>query len=217
MWRLFHLAAYATAFALFAWAETPPAKPAAPLVGVYMDFDHAPQRVPVEVMKRAVEGLLKPAGIRLAWRSVSDNLGKEAFPQLAVLKFKGRCEGIAPGPGSDFGTLGEVDSLASTAVSGGHVLPYTQVECDQVRKALAYMPPGTGALERQTALGMALGRVVAHELYHILANTASHAGNGLAKASELLQDLVSTNDLKNELKFDQGASRAIRKGFQREK
>jgi hypothetical protein len=139
-------------------------------------------------MKRAVERLLKPAGIALAWRMTADNLGTESFAGLAVLRFKGRCLPTAPGPVSGFG---EINVLAATDELHGAVLPYTDVECDQVRKALAYVPQAS----RQHALGIALGRVVAHELYHILANTATHAAEGLAKASQLLPDLVSARDL----------------------
>jgi hypothetical protein len=82
-----------------------------------------------------------------------------------------------------------------------------------VRKALAYVAPGAGLIARQQALGLALGRVVAHELYHILGNTAAHAGEGLAKASEILRDLVSSGDLS----FDPGAAAMIHKGLPAQK
>jgi len=185
MRRSIHFAATATLFALLARAADDPTPP---LVGVYLSFDALPESVSVEVMKSAVERLLKPAGIALAWRMTAENSGKEAFAGLAVLRFKGRCLPTAPGPINGFG---EINILATTDESHGQLLPYTDVECDQVRKALAYVPQRS----RQRALGIALGRVVAHELYHILANTATHAAEGLAKASQLLPDLVSLRDL----------------------
>lgn len=207
--RVLHLALCAAVLAQIVWAQAPPAKSISPLIGVYLDFDHIPESVPVDVMERAVEGLLKPSGITLAWRLMSENRGTESFSGLAVLKFKGRCDIGPPLPASDFGTLGEIDALALTEVSHGAVLPYTEVECDQVRKALSYLRPGAGPLQREQALGLALGRVVAHELYHILANSAGHAAVGLAKASELLRDLVSPRDLP----FDETTSRAIQNRF----
>src|SRR5581483_3264356 len=194
--RLLHLAACVAALALIAHGQTSSGKqPISPLIGVYLDFDHLPEGVPVQVMEHAVENLLKPAGVTLAWRLSNQNLGTEAFSGLAVLKFKGRCDAQAPKPPSEFGSLGEENALAFTSVSKGVVLPFAQVECDEVRKALTYVVPGTGALQREQALGLALGRVVAHELYHVLANTAHHTGDGLAKGSELLRDLVSPNEL----------------------
>ena len=208
--RLLVLAACAAVLALIAQGQASSGPPSiSPLIGVYLDFDHIPEGVPVEVMERAVESLLKPAGVTLAWRLTGENLGTESFSGLAVLKFKGRCDVNAPRPPSSFGTLGEVNRLAFTAVSGGSVLPFAEVECDQVRKALSYVAPGTAPLQREQALGLALGRVVAHELYHVLANSAHHAGDGLAKASELLRDLVSPR----ELSFDESSSNAIRNRF----
>jgi hypothetical protein len=65
------------------------------------------------------------------------------------------------------------------------------VRCDAVRDALAYLRPEAGAFEKQKALGQAMGRVVAHELYHVLANATAHAARGLAQAAESLEDLVS--------------------------
>jgi hypothetical protein len=45
------------------------------------------------------------------------------------------------------------------------------------------LPPGP-------ALGRALGRVAAHELYHVLGNTQSHGEAGLAKPSFGTVDLL---------------------------
>lgn len=203
MRRLLALAPCAL-FALLSSAQTPdPSVP--PLIGVYMDFDHVPEAVSFDAMKRAVESILKPSGIRVAWRSTTANHGTESFADFAVLKFHGQCRANAPRSPSNFGTLGETNTLAKTMVSGGRVLPFTKVECDQIRKSLDFVGPGAGALQREQALGLALGRVVAHELYHILARTVSHAGEGLAQSSQALRDLVSTRDLN----FDQRTSAFI--------
>jgi len=174
-------------------------------VGVYLSFESVPTAASIEIMKRAVESLLEPAGVTLAWRLTSENSGDESFAQLAVIRFKGTCRSSAPQPPNLFGSLGEVSELATTAASKGHVLPYTDVACDEVRKALTFVRQGAGLVEREQALGVALGRVVAHELYHILANTGAHTSEGIAKAVQLLPDLVSAE----EFKFDRRASQAI--------
>jgi hypothetical protein len=87
-------------------------------------------------------------------------------------------------------------------------LPFGEVKCDELRKALSYLPRTTGSKQQQRALGLAMARVVAHEIYHILARTTSHAASGLAKASHNLKDLVSGT-----LSFGEGESRAMVKGF----
>jgi hypothetical protein len=161
-------------------------------IGIFMDFESTPGRESVGAMEHEVDDLLKSSGVSLAWRLTKDNRGDQPFAGLVILKFKGTCRSEGTYPASNpFGSIGSVETLGSTKVNHGHVLPYTEVECDQVRKALAYLAPGTGQHERQLALGVAMGRVVAHELYHILGSTTVHAGKGIAQATHSLQDLVS--------------------------
>jgi hypothetical protein len=66
-------------------------------------------------------------------------------------------------------------------VNHGEVMPYAEIQCDQIRTGLAGVRLGPSQKDRQRALGLALGRVVAHELYHVLAKTTAHAEHGLAK------------------------------------
>ena len=163
----------------------------APSIAIFMDFDSNPDGAPMEIMKREADALLKPSGIRLDWRLASDNDGKKTFTGLMVLKFKGACRVEAgPPPEVDSAELGEIFSLGSTAVVNGRVLPFSVVECDRLRKALALMSPSASRLQRQNALGVALGRIVAHELYHVLARTTEHASEGLAKACHSVRDLA---------------------------
>ena len=56
---------------------------------------------------------------------------------------------------------------------------------------------------------MALGRVVAHELYHILTRTTGHASEGFARASQSLRDLIRSDDLQ----FQRKEAEAMRNGF----
>ncbi len=198
--------------ALIAWGDSPAEKPFTSSVAVFMDFDTKPWSTSVEVMKKEVNHLLKPSGVTLDWRLTRDNEGKESFAGLVVLKFKGRCRAEAwTQPEGNFGTPGETVALGSTQVVQGEVLPFTEVECDQVRKALKYLQPGAKLVDRQMALGMALGRVVAHELYHILARTTGHATAGMAKASQSLRDLVGSR----EIPFQESDFQAIGNGASR--
>jgi len=111
-----------------------------------------------------------------------------------------------PRPLDDFGTAGESQELGATEVAEGRVMPFAEVRCDQIPEALAYLQPGA---DQKRAMGLALGRVVAHELYHMLARTTAHAGQGLAKASQSLEDLVS----EREMVFGDQVSSAIRQAL----
>ena len=165
-------------------------KPAS--LGIFMDFESTPGEESVRAMEREVNQILESSGMLLDWRLARENRGTEPFRELVVLKFKGVCTaGLLSDPGGRLGS-GESEVLASTKVDHGRVLPYSEVECDRVRQALAYLGPGAGQKERQRALGVALGRVVAHELYHILAGTPTHAERGIAKATHSLQELVAS-------------------------
>jgi hypothetical protein len=45
--------------------------------------------------------------------------------------------------------------------------------------------------EREKIFGRAIARVLAHELYHIFANTRKHTARGIGKSTYLAQELVS--------------------------
>jgi len=154
-----------------------------PAIGVFIDFDAAPSAKSIEAMKKEAAKLLDPAGYVLDWRALKQNRGNESFANIVVVKFHGKCRVEYPQA-----VASEDDvTVASTLVDKGHVLPFSDVQCDQVRKAL----PFARQRDKQRALGLALGRVVAHELYHFLADTTKHAGAGLAAASHDWADLIS--------------------------
>jgi hypothetical protein len=76
-------------------------------------------------------------------------------------------------------------------VSDGQILPFTDISCDRVREftqsgLLAFRPE-----DREAKYGRALGRVLAHELYHIFANTMRHGSMGVAKESYNMKDLLA--------------------------
>jgi len=146
-----------------------------------------PAPLPVmHALQDEVESIMGPLGRHFVWRSISGVQGNEVSSELAVLTFKGRCDvaGIIPRekhPGA----------LGWTHVSDGAILPFSDIDCDRVRdfiqRELVYLPTG----ERETAFGRALARVVAHELYHILANTPHHGSDGVGKAAYTVEELMS--------------------------
>jgi hypothetical protein len=205
--------AFGVAIPVLAFAQESVKPSLSPSVGVFIDFDSTPGAASLEAMKKEVEDLLEPSGVSLNWRLARDNRGDEAFSGLVVIQFKGKCKaegGWEPAVG--FGARGEdgLIVLGSTKVANGRVTPYSEVQCDRVREALSYLSPNAGQNERQWAFGRALARVVAHEIYHVLAKTTVHAAEGLAKASQSLEDLISTQALG----FLEKDSDAIRSGLQ---
>src|SRR6266700_6031718 len=77
-------------------------------------------------------------------------------------------------------------------VSGG-VSAYSSVECDQIRACISGLLGSACPRDRETAFGRALGRVVAHELYHILGKTTEHTRHGISKGLQDSLDLIREN------------------------
>jgi hypothetical protein len=155
-------------------------------IALYTQFEQAPERGVLEALQQEVESIMAPIGLRFQWRDLDKTGGREVSAELAVVTFKGRCDAAGLGTHSRF-----EGALGWTHVSDGQILPFTDISCDRVRQftqsgLLAFRPD-----ERAAKYGRALGRVLAHELYHIFANTMRHGTIGVAKESYNVQDLLA--------------------------
>ena len=164
-------------------------------VGIFVQFDTEPAPASIAAMKAEVGRLMEHSGVRLDWRSTAAANGREPFRELMVVRFKGRCV-LDPAP-DDFGSAGETVTLATTRVENHGVLPFSEVECDQVRKVLTY----SNETHRAVTLGRALGRVVAHEMYHVLARTTGHTRRGVARATQSWNELGARHAAPLDLSF----------------
>lgn len=146
----------------------------------------------LKAMRKEAARLISPADYLASWLPTSAAVGA-SFEQLVVIRFTGQCSSRA----EDADVVQRAPSttaasLATTSVSGGQVLPFVRVDCDRTRRliehALAPLPSGA----RDTIYGRALGRVVAHELYHVLAHTTGHHAVGASKPCFSAADLLSS-------------------------
>ncbi len=165
------------------WSETRGAT-FAPIT-LYTQFEQAAPGGVLKALQDEVASIMAPIGIRFEWRDLGKTGGHEVSAELAVVTFKGRCDAAGLLTRSKF-----EGALGWTHVSDGQILPFTDVSCDRVREFVQ-----TGLLafrveDREVKYGRALGRVLAHELYHIFANTLRH-GSGVAKESYSVQDLLA--------------------------
>jgi hypothetical protein len=130
------------------------------------------------VMRAEVQRLLAPAGLDVVWKTTADRKSGEEYELVAVASFDGSCSALAPAP-----AVSSV-SLADTSISDGRILPFFHVDCPRLLQML-------GAQVESPVLGRALGRVIAHELYHIVGQTVEHHDTGVAKAVFSVRDLKS--------------------------
>jgi hypothetical protein len=175
----------AIGFIFFASTSLPGQSRTPASVTLLYRFDHFHSKIAFQEMKRELETVMKPLGYVPDWREVGNATVKDSFENLVMVDFRGRC--LMEAADSPVQTNG---ALARTQVSDGTVLPFSEVECDQVRASLR---SGWGTQPRQSdlALGRALGRVVAHELYHVLIRTTAHSSDGIEKKSLSETELVS--------------------------
>jgi hypothetical protein len=137
-----------------------------------------------------LQRLLAPAGIDMVWKNLETRKPGEQFDQVVVMSFTGSCSdpGVVSPPRTPLETA---VSLADSSVSEGRILPFIRVDCGYLAQMLAPALRSLDAKERDAAFGQALGRVVAHEIYHIIGETTGHQARGVAKASFSVRDLTA--------------------------
>src|SRR5947208_6602589 len=99
-----------------------------PSIGVFIDFDAAPASRSVDEMKKEAGKILNSAGYVLDWRALKQNRGNESFSNVVVVKFHGKCRLEYP---LTLASQADV-TVASTNVDAGRVLPFSDVQCDEV-------------------------------------------------------------------------------------
>lgn len=170
--------------ALPVFGEQPGIQPDA--IALYLHFQQEPPPQVVSALQSEVESIMAPAGLSFDWRDLATADGGHPSPELAVITFKGRCDvSQYRAPLSDPGALGW------THISDGVILPFADIDCDAIhgflQKELLFEPGES----RAGLFGRAIGRVMAHELYHIFANTRHHGSEGAGRSTYSVRDLLS--------------------------
>ncbi|HUJ21406.1 MAG TPA: hypothetical protein VLX58_07800 [Bryobacteraceae bacterium] len=153
-------------------------------VTIILQFDARHSEPSINEMKKELQTLMP--GIELSWRQMDELAASDSFPSLVVVRFHGSCETSAVTP-----TLPpEPSALAYAQISNGNILPFADVECDRIRSLLASGPTRYSS-SNERLLGRAIGRVLAHELHHILGRTRAHTAHDITRQSLSPRDLIS--------------------------
>ena len=153
-------------------------------ITVIVDFDGPHSDKSVQQMKRETEEIFKPAGVHIDWRARTD-IGRESYENLVMVHFKGRCI-LEPAPM----LYDERGPYAFAYNSDGDVLPFSEVECEPVAASVHSAMDGDDFARPDYLLGRALGRVLAHELVHILTKSATHGREGVTQATFSSRELI---------------------------
>jgi hypothetical protein len=168
-------------------------------VTVLLDFDQPYSSLSLAEMEREASAALKNTGLTFEWK-LRDTVSPDAeFKLLLVFKMKGRCAmDLVPQLIDERGPLG------MAFVSDGQVLSFGEIECDQVKRSVQRILPRGRSEKEERLYGRALGRVAAHEMYHMLSGKKMHSKSGLAQARLTADELIS-----NHMALDESSSAGI--------
>ena len=103
--------------------------------------------------------------------------------------------------------VGNPGALGWTHLSDGVILPFSDIDCDGIRRFVQSGLLRVDTRNQEETYGRAVGRVLAHELYHVFANTPHHGTQGVAKAAYTARELLS-----KVFHFERGEFQALRAG-----
>jgi hypothetical protein len=149
---------------------------------VVLQFDERYSELSIGEMKTEAQALVRDSGVVLRWRRIDQLSSSTAFPRMVVVRLRGVCEMGLPIPPLSL----EPVSLGYTYIIGGEPSPFSDIECDRIRSSLGAQP-GRGDL----LLGRALGRVLAHELHHVIDRTRRHTATSYMRQSLSVADLTA--------------------------
>jgi hypothetical protein len=154
---------------------------------VILDFKGLHSPIALKEMKLEAGLILHSSGVRLEWRMLGED-PYASYSDLVVMTFKGACEYEPAAPIYD-----ELGPLAITRTSDGQVQPFGEVDCDRVVSTARGAMSGTDYSRGDFLMGRAMGRVVAHELVHMLTKSGQHGTEGVAKPTLSGRQLIGAS------------------------
>jgi hypothetical protein len=155
------------------------------ILTVVLHFKGPYSRTSLEEMKRESGLILNASGVLLDWRVLGEDT-PESYNDLVVMTFKGDCE-YGPAPPDD----NEHGPLAVTRMFEGEVQPFGEVDCYRVANMVRNAISGGDHFRGNLLMGRAMGRVVAHELVHMLTKSGQHGTEGVEKPALSGEQLIA--------------------------
>src|ERR1017187_3288180 len=146
-------------------------------ITIVLDFQGPRSEQSVAEMKREFAGIMKDTAVRFDFRSRSQ-ASQETLSDLVLVRFKGKCVLDPVGYLYD-----ERGPMAFTYSTDGACQPFSEVACDKVTSAVRSAMSGSDFANADVLLGRALGRVLAHEVVHMLSKSGAHGHTGVAKTA----------------------------------
>lgn len=152
-----------------------------------LSFEEEFSRPTLDHMQREVEYILRPFNLQFQWRMGPNDQREQLANVLVSVRMRGKClVEQSDRPAESFATR----VLGHTEMSEGNLLSYCEVDCDGIRSMIRPVVNDESFVQMQNLLGRALGRVLVHEVYHILGGTTRHRRNGVSRAVVTPEELV---------------------------
>lgn len=164
----------------------PPERREKAAITLLMEFESGRSEASIDAMKREFEAILKQAGLTFDYKLRSELNESDSPVDIIHVKFKGECRMQTMPVVFD-----ERGPFAITHTVDNQVLPFSEVGCDRIRVSVRSAMFGGDFEKSDLLLGRALGRVLAHEVYHILANTTGHGKAGVARTALSGRQLIA--------------------------
>lgn len=173
---------------LFFALWTLPAVAATP-VTVLLDYDQPSSPAAHRALEAELAHILSDSDIQIDLRLRADVPTSSEFGELVLFRMRGTCsmKALPIGALSD-----ERGPLALTHASNGELLSFGEVECDRVRQCLQRSVGRGSPTAHEVQYGAALARVMAHEVYHMMARSTGHTKDGVTKAALSADELAGT-------------------------
>lgn len=136
-------------------------------------------------MEHEAQQIMSASGLHLVWRLPSD-AARESYDDLVVVQFQGACK-VEPVPY----VYDELGPMAFTYASDATLQPFTKVSCDHVAASVRSVMWGDDFRNADVLMGRALGRVLVHELVHMLTGSSQHAHEGVTRRTLSGRDLIA--------------------------
>jgi hypothetical protein len=180
-----HVAACTCCFAMFAFCLHAGEMPRWDFT-IVMNFEGSYSPQTLLELKQEADRILAPEGISIEWVRNSE-AQKQRMNDLAFMTFRGTCQFRTDSSGS-----ANIGPYAFTHVIDGDVLHFGDVDCDRVANAARSAMTRFDFIRGDFLLGRALGRVVAHELVHMITQSVSHGLEGVQKPALSGKELIDS-------------------------
>ena len=163
--------------------------PASDSLEVYVKGQEASTPDVLAAMSRELNALMETAGYRVIWRGTANPPSGVGVENLIIVELRGVCTAQFAAMANK--PLSWTVPLASSSVADGIILPFTWVDCTALNRFLAPVASARPKAEQDDLYGRSMARLLAHEFYHVLAQTDGHAPSGIAKARFSTADLLA--------------------------